>query len=397
VQPGLLVLVGVAGLAVGLAASVAFRLSEREQRGVAAPDLPAIPPGVGAVLAVLTSQAVLVDASGHVVRASPAAHAYGLVRDGRLTSVELADMVVATRRDGEIRERELEMSRDRQGAAPMHISARVAPLGAELVLVLVQDRTESRRLEAIRRDFVANVSHELKTPVGALSLLAEAVADAADDPAAVRRFAGRMTTEAERLSSLIAELLELSRVQADDPLISPEPVEVDAVVRAAVDRAGAIAASHHVRVVTAGTPRLLVLGSWRQLVAALANLVDNAVAYSPDGSRVAVTTAADGDDVVVTVVDQGIGIPKAEQARIFERFYRIDPARARATGGTGLGLAIVKHVAAVHGGDVSVWSSEGAGSTFTLRLPRFRTGDDERLVNANHLESIVNDLEESAS
>jgi two-component system sensor histidine kinase SenX3 len=302
-------------------------------------------------------------------------------------------MVDATRRDGEIRERELEMARDRHAAAPMRISARVAPLGAELVLVLVQDRTESRRLEAIRRDFVANVSHELKTPVGALQLLAEAVGNAADDPDAVRRFAGRMIAESERLSSLVKELLELSRVQADDPLISPEPVDIDTVVRAATERVGAIAASRGVEIATAGVSALRVLGSFRQLVVALGNLVDNAIAYSPDDSVVSITTATDSDDVVITVADQGIGIPEAEQERIFERFYRVDPARARATGGTGLGLAIVKHVVAVHGGDVSVRSSEGGGSTFSLRLPRFLAGDEDTLAPARP----VHDMEESAS
>ena len=317
----------------------------------------------------LQSQAVVLDGQGGVLKASPAAHAYGLIRDDRLVSPRLAEMVEATRRDGVIRQEDLELTRDRHGEVPMHIQARVAPLGAEQVLLLVQDRTEVHRLETVRRDFVANVSHELKTPVGALSLLAEAVMDASEDPVAVKRFAGRMQIESARLTELVRELLELSRLQADDPLTSAEPVDLDHVVQAALDRAGAVAASRHIALERTGERDVLVLGSDRQLGMALGNLVDNAVAYSPDGARVVVGVARVDRAVDITVVDQGIGIPDSEQRRIFERFYRVDPARARATGGTGLGLAIVKHIAAVHGGEVSVWSVEGAGSTFTLRLP----------------------------
>ncbi len=363
----LLAVTAACGVAIGLVAGLAFRATERsrEDRG---PD-PLVPAGVTSVLAVLPSQAVLLDSRGVVVKASPAAHAYGLVRDDRLVAPELVAMADASRRDGVIRQEELELARDRHGEATMIISARVAPLGAELVLLLVQDRTEARRLDSIRRDFVANVSHELKTPVGALSLLAEAVLEASEDPVAVKRFAGRMQIESTRLTELVRELLELSRLQADDPLVAPEPVDVDRVVRSAFDRVGAVAASRQVSLQKGGESGLVVLGSERQLVTALGNLVSNAVAYSPDGSRVVVSSRSDRDTVEFTVVDQGIGIPEYEQLRIFERFYRVDPARARATGGTGLGLAIVKHIAAVHGGEVAVWSVEGAGSTFTLRLP----------------------------
>ncbi len=363
----LLAVTAACGVAIGLVAGLAFRATERS-REVRGPD-PLVPAGVTSVLAVLPSQAVLLDSRGVVVKASPAAHAYGLVRDDRLVAPELVAMADASRRDGVIRQEELELARDRHGEATMIISARVAPLGAELVLLLVQDRTEARRLDSIRRDFVANVSHELKTPVGALSLLAEAVLEASEDPVAVKRFSGRMQIESTRLTELVRELLELSRLQADDPLVAPEPVDVDRVVRSAFDRVGAVAASRQVSLQKGGESGLVVLGSERQLVTALGNLVSNAVAYSPDGSRVVVSSRSDRDTVEFTVVDQGIGIPEYEQLRIFERFYRVDPARARATGGTGLGLAIVKHIAAVHGGEVAVWSVEGAGSTFTLRLP----------------------------
>ena len=239
--------------------------------------------------------------------------------------------------------------------------------GSRLVLVLVEDRTRERRVEAIRRDFVANVSHELKTPVGALNLLAEAVAEAADDPEAVQRFSARMRTESERLTRLVQQIIELSRLQGDDPLDEVDPVSVDAIAERAIDRVGVDAADKGIELTFAGEHGFQVLGNGEQLVVALGNLVENAVAYSPDGTEVTVSAPATNESMVdLVVTDQGVGIPADELDRIFERFYRVDPARARSTGGTGLGLSIVKHVAATHGGEVRVWSVEGEGSTFTL-------------------------------
>jgi two-component system sensor histidine kinase SenX3 len=225
-------------------------------------------------------------------------------------------------------------------------------------------------VEAIRRDFVANVSHELKTPVGALNLLAEAVQEAADDPEAVTRFAGRMQTESHRLTKLVQQIIELSRLQGDDPLQEPQTVDVDKVVRRCIDQSAIDAQSKRISVVHDGERGLQILGNGDEIALALGNLVANAVAYSPENSRVVVAARADEMMVDLTVTDQGIGIPAAEIDRIFERFYRVDPARHRSTGGTGLGLSIVKHVAASHGGEVRVWSVEGQGSTFTLSLPR---------------------------
>ncbi|MFC6342461.1 sensor histidine kinase, partial [Nocardioides hankookensis] len=245
------------------------------------------------------------------------------------------------------------------------------PLGARLVLALVEDRTRERRVEAVRRDFVGNVSHELKTPVGAIRLLAEAVNDAADDPEAVKRFSSRMLIESERLSRLVQQVIELSRLQGDDPLEAPIPVSIDAAIDIAVDTSAIDAVTKHIDVVTSGAKGVEVLGNTELVTAAVANLVANAVSYSESGSTVLVSTKADEHNVSISVVDQGIGIPNEEIDRIFERFYRVDPARHRSTGGTGLGLSIVKHVAASHGGDVNVWSVEGQGSTFTLTLPRY--------------------------
>jgi two-component system, OmpR family, sensor histidine kinase SenX3 len=245
----------------------------------------------------------------------------------------------------------------------------VAPLGSTMALVLVEDLTEARHVESVRRDFVANVSHELKTPVGALALLAEATASAADDEAAVRRFAARMTEESARLSALVQDLLDLSRVQWDDPLAAPSLVDLADVVAESAERSRLGAETKGIEVTTGGESGVQVRGDARQLSMALGNLIDNAVRYSPEGTSVGVTVRRAGPIAELVVTDQGIGIAEPDLARIFERFYRVDPARSRATGGTGLGLSLVKHVASSHGGEVTVWSRPGAGSTFTLRLP----------------------------
>jgi len=333
-----------------------------------------LPAGVASVLSVLSSSAVVLDSEDRVLQASVAARAYGLVRGDELIVQELLALARQVRRDGEIREGELEVSTSGLNRRTS-FGVRVAPLGAAvggggLILVLVEDQTESRRVEEIRRDFVANTSHELKTPVGALALLAETVEDAADDPEAVRRFAGRMRQEASRLTNLVQDMITLSRIQAAEPIPDPVPVKLDAVVAEALDRCRMKATARGIELAAIGTHGLSVLGDEDLLITALRNLLENAVAYSPDKTRVEVSTELSaGDAVEVSVADQGIGIPERDRERIFERFYRVDPARSRATGGTGLGLAIVKHVTAAHGGQVTVESTEGKGSTFTLRLP----------------------------
>jgi len=358
------------GAVVAGGAVLAWHISDRQQHNATVPtDEPVVPAGVATVLSVLKSSAVVVDDSDTVLKASAPAYAMGLVRGHELVSAELASLVQQVRRDGQIRETELVMARP--GVPARHVTARVAPLGARLVLALVEDRTRERRVEAVRRDFVGNVSHELKTPVGAIRLLAEAVHDAADDPEAVKRFSARMLIESERLSRLVQQVIELSRLQGDDPLEAPVPVSIDAAIEIAVDTSAIDAVSKHIAVVTSGVRGVEVLGNNEQLTAAVANLVANAVSYSESGSTVVVSTKIDEHNVSISVVDQGIGIPNDEIDRIFERFYRVDPARHRSTGGTGLGLSIVKHVAASHGGDVNVWSVEGQGSTFTLTLPRY--------------------------
>jgi two-component system sensor histidine kinase SenX3 len=355
------------GAVLGGAAVLAFRVSERQMRVEDVPD-PALPAGVAAVLAVLRSSALVVDASDTVLKASAPAIAMGMVKGSEITEVELADLVRQVRRDGQIRETELTMQRP--GMPPRHVTARVAPLSSQLVLALVEDRTRERRVESIRRDFVANVSHELKTPVGAIKLLADAVIDAADDPEAVQRFAGRMQTESDRLTRLVQQIIELSRLQGDDPLDEPVAVEADKIIARAIDESSTDAAARSIDLVQNGTHGLVLLGNREQVAVAVSNLVANAVTYSPEGSTVVVSATARESAVDINVTDRGIGIPAKELDRIFERFYRVDPARHRSTGGTGLGLSVVKHVAASHGGEVRVWSVEGQGSTFTLTLPR---------------------------
>ncbi|WP_312881356.1 sensor histidine kinase [Actinomadura alba] len=365
-------LAALAGLATGLVTGLAVRVSERAQGSVhTQPPASALPPGVASVLSVLSSSAVVVDAEDRVLRASSAARAFGMVSGDRLVVDELLAMARLVRRDGEIREIEIQLGSTRGRRDGRWFAVRVAPLGTHgLVLVLAEDLTEMRRVEAIRRDFVANVSHELKTPVGALSLLAETVEGAADDPEAVRRFASRMQQESVRLTNLVHDLITLARVQGDEPLPQLKPVRLDEVAAEAMDRCRLKAGAKNIELAIGGCDGLEVRGDDELLVTALRNLVDNAVAYSPENTRVVIATRrADPGHVEVSVTDQGIGIPDADLERIFERFYRVDPARSRQTGGTGLGLAIVKHVATKHGGEVSVWSREGSGSTFTLRLP----------------------------
>ncbi len=359
---------GAVGAVLGAVTILAFRLSERDQaRITTTPVEPVVPPGVAAVLSVLKSSALVVDSGDTVLKASAPAHGMGLVRGSDVAVEALLDLVRQVRRDGQIREDDLVLHPHR--GRTLQVAARVAPLGSKLILVLVEDRTRERRVEAIRRDFVANVSHELKTPVGALNLLAEAVGEAADDPEAVHRFSARMLTESERLTRLVQQIIELSRLQGDDPLDEVHLVSVDVVAERAIDRVRVDANDMGVALSYAGLRELAVLGSEEELVVALGNLIENAVVYSDAGARVTVAATRREDMVDIVVTDQGVGIPAAEIDRIFERFYRVDPARARATGGTGLGLSIVKHIAATHGGEARVWSVEGEGSTFTLSVP----------------------------
>jgi two-component system sensor histidine kinase SenX3 len=332
---------------------------------------------------------VVLDGDDEPVLVNPSARAMGLLRAGAAPGTIVAHPVVRTlaaqvRRSGVRREAELDLPRSGEvgTAEPLGVLLRAVGLGGEYVAVEAADVTESHRVDRVRRDFVANVGHELKTPIGALQLLSEALLDAtepvsgkgpaadpAEDVAAARRFAERIHHESTRLGRLVTELLELSRVQGAEPLPERTPVSVDWLVAEVLDRARTGAAAKQIEINVGGQDGLTVYGSGNQLATALTNLVGNAVAYSPEESEVVIACRSADDHVEIAVTDRGIGIAPKELDRIFERFYRSDRARSRATGGTGLGLAIVKHIATNHGGRVDVTSMLGEGSTFILRLP----------------------------
>ena len=289
---------------------------------------------------------VLVAADDAVLLANPAARALGIVRGSRLLVPDLLALAQTVRAAGS-RRVDVRLPSDLAGSGPRLVGAHgvrldsgTVPLPGPVALVL-QDVTELRRSEAVRRDFVANVGHELKTPVGALSLLAEAIEQAADDPEAVQRFAGRIAHEADRLGRLVRELIDLSRLQGGEPLPELAPVAVDDVVAEAVDRTRTAARAKGLEIAVGGQRELVVRGVEGQLATAVTNLLANAVAYSAGESRIAVAARARSGFAEIAVTDSGIGIPRSDRQRVFERFYRVDQSRASSTGGTGLGLAIV--------------------------------------------------------
>lgn len=363
------VLTGIIGLGLGIAGILAFRFSERSRSSADLHSDNELPDGIAEVLAVLSSAAIVLDAGDDVVKASPAAYTYGLVRGHELTSATLLAVVRRARVRGLIEELDFEQKRGSDARVARHLHARVAPLGPSFVLVLCDDQTEARRLDAVRRDFVANVSHELKTPIGAVALLAEAVTDFADDPEAVGRFGTRMQRESKRLAQLVQEIIDLSRVQDHETPAATELIPIGRIIEDAVDRASTRADAKNITLQVVSGGDWHVEGNFELLVNAVRNLVDNAISYSNDGTQVGIGAKLDDGRIAVAVTDQGIGLSTEDTERVFERFYRVDPARSRVTGGTGLGLSIVKHIVATHGGDIRVWSKLGQGSTFTILLP----------------------------
>ena len=321
------------------------------------------------ILRSLRTPALWLDANDRVVWAHAAIESIRLVRSRRLRSTEILAVVEEARTQRALTQRDISLRRSGRRQAALSLRVRATPMPSGSCLVLVEDISEAERVDHVRRDFVANVSHELKTPIGALSLLAEAVHEGREDPEAVQRFSERMLAETARLTTLVNDLMDLSRIEGIDPIHPMEPVSVDAVVAQACDDVRLAADDKGIQFLRGGIAGLKVLGVESQLVTALRNLILNAVNYSPSWTKVAVTTGLSEGVVTISVTDQGIGIPPSELDRVFERFYRVDPARSRGTGGTGLGLAIVKHVCANHNGHCDVWSRVGEGSTFTIRLP----------------------------
>ncbi len=350
-----------------VAAVMAGRRGPRADRSGTARE-----PGPAALLPHVRRPMALVDPRLRVLAVSPDADLVGL-RTGEEVSpppLRAAASAALAAPDGRPPVAREVLQAGGLSPRPVHVEVRASRLGDGSVLLDVEDRSESVRVEAVRRDFVVNVSHELKTPVGAISVLAETMVDASDDPAAVRRFSTRMLQECSRLSTLVSGIIELSRVQGVDGPLRRERVRLDVIAREALDQVRPLADASSITLAT-GTPEgaATVEGDHDLLLTAARNLLVNAVTYSPAGTRVSCAVRRREGRVDLVVTDRGIGIPVPEQERVFERFYRVDPARSRATGGTGLGLSIVKHIAESHRGDIVLWSRPGQGSTFTLRLP----------------------------
>jgi two-component system sensor histidine kinase SenX3 len=329
-----------------------------------------LPESVKDLLKLFDAENIVIGNGEIVVGHSEGISTFNLIRDQHLTNEALLRLVRAARRSGQTQEVTMELPRGPIGAGTHDLLVRVTLLGDEgQVVILIFDDSEMRRLDSIRRDFVANISHELKTPIGALSILSEAVLGASNDPEAVTRFATRMQSEATRLTGLVQEIINLSRLQDDDPLKRAQQFEIGESVKEAIDQSRLNAESRKVEILYKSVDKFLINGDRDQVTMALQNLVENAINYSPEATRVAIAVKEINGICEISISDQGIGIPEKDMERIFERFYRVDAARSRMTGGTGLGLSIVKHVVTNHGGDISVWSVEGAGSTFTIRLP----------------------------
>ncbi len=362
-NPAGVIAIAIAGVLIGSLIAVLVR-RPRDHAGQR-PDVGS-DPLARAILAETRTGYVILDAEQHVLLANKRATELGIVRAGfadpRITEAAERVLVSGEPVDVDLTDRHV------RGFPPV-VNAEVRQIGEGTVLVIGADESAAVRGEAVRRDFVANVSHELKTPIGAISLLAEAVMDGADDPDTVRHFTAKITKESTRLGTLVSELIALSKLQGGSDITDQPLVGVDAVIDEVIARTATIAEAAGIVVGIGGAPGIFVRGDRTLLVTALTNLVDNAVHYSPHGTPVTINRVLRGSTVEIAVTDRGTGIPVAHQERVFERFFRADPARSRQTGGTGLGLAIVKHVAANHGGEVTLWSRVGTGSTFTIRLP----------------------------
>jgi two-component system sensor histidine kinase SenX3 len=351
-----------------------MRLFRQESHDLVADALPTV---LLEALGQLDQNALVLAPGEVIVFASENIDHIGILRDGLIQSQELLAIIRVVRRTNIKQTGTIDVPRGPIGEGRHELTVNVIPLIREqLVLVLLSDESQAQRIQDVRRDFVANVSHELKTPIGALLLLSEAVLGAKDDPAAVEKFATRMQIESKRLTDLVQELINLSRLQDSDPLSVPSELNVQDLVNEAIDQSQVGADSRKIEILTGEIANGVVLGDRDQIIMAIQNLVENAVNYSPEGTKVTVSSGIEDGIVTISITDQGIGIPENEKDRIFERFYRVDPARSRQSGGTGLGLSIVKHVATKHGGEVSVWSVENVGSTFSLKLPLFSKSEE---------------------
>lgn len=367
------------GVGVGVGVALTPRLAERRRRRAAESAGITVSQMLARIVSASPVGIAVVDKFRDVVYSNTRAEELGLIRDRLLDdrAWEAAQRTLSTGEDVQVDLTPRKVAHP--GREGLSVRGAVRLLSREdrrFAVVYVDDHSEYARMEATRRDFVANVSHELKTPVGALGLLAEALLASADDPETVRHFAEKMVAEAHRLADMIGELIELSRLQGGERLPDLGMVDVDTVVSEALSRHKVAAENADIEITTDAPTGYQVLGDQPLLVAALTNLVSNAIAYSPRGTPVSVSRRRRGDHIEISVTDRGIGIDKEDQERVFERFFRVDKARSRATGGTGLGLAIVKHVAANHNGAIRLWSQPGTGSTFTLSIPAYPSSED---------------------
>jgi two-component system sensor histidine kinase SenX3 len=319
---------------------------------------------------------IWVDGDNKIKYASEVALSLNIAREDKIQIDALETLISIARKIDEPLIRKVKAKRP-LGIAKLNLETWVMRLERGEVLLWAQNNSVVSRVETMRRDFVANISHELKTPVGALSLLAEAIEESGKDSESIQKFAKRIGPETKRLTNVIRDIIDLSQVQSDDPLATANPVEVDRVINDAVDAVQLLADLNSIEIAQVNEPDVKIVGDEYQLVMAIRNLLTNAITFSPINSRITVGAKLKDGVVEITVSDQGIGISLENQSRIFERFYRVDPARSRSTGGTGLGLAIVKHVCENHGGEVSVWSVQGQGSTFTMKFPQM---EEESIV-----------------
>ena len=345
-----------------------------------------VTPELKRALAQVGGAAAVIGPHDEVLHSTVSARSMNIVRGSRIIEETVLEIVRESRQRSTELCRDIDVPGTATGRTAQHLTVRVGPLDAHGNIVLVvDDRAPLLRVEQTRRDFVANVSHELKTPIGAIAILSEAVEGAADDPEAVRHFAGRLNKETARVSEMVSQIINLSRLQSDQPMMTPQQVDVCHVLADAVERNRELADSREVNLVVKAEPDLEIQGDPAQLIDAVSNLIHNAIVYSNPRARVA-------------VADNGIGITDEDQRRIFERFYRVDYARSRDNGGTGLGLSLVKHIAQAHGGSVDVWSKVGQGSTFTLSIPlpslEFDDGDPDSPADA-HDSSITSKKDQS--
>ena len=366
-----IVLGGVLTLVIGL---VIGWLLGRQNKSVSESEPDAFPDLVADVLELMGSVGIVVDGSNKVVGTNSWAESFGLVARGFLVHSELVDLVKRARTGSEIESFEGIL---RVGLAKEKVSvaAKSKLVEGDYVVLVLEDRTSDIRLDKTRRDFIENISHELKTPIGAIALLSEAIQEAGDDRVAVAKFASSLNKESSRLTFLVQDIIKLSRLQSEEVIADAEVVDLNEVVLEAIDRNEQLAANRKIRLISEQAPVLEVFGNKEMLITAVKNLVENAITYSDQGTSVGIGCTAKDSVAEIVVTDSGAGISPENQQRIFERFYRADPSRSRDTGGTGLGLSIVKHVAKIHRGEIKLFSQVGVGSTFTLRIPLATAAD----------------------